>query len=71
MVGRVAPLVQDADKLEFIHQDFRLLGGHTWRVPLYILVMDGRVAPLVVIADTGEPCEGSCGLVTCIQIQLF
>jgi len=32
MVGRV---VQDADRLEFICQDFRLLGGHTWRVPLY------------------------------------
>ena len=39
----------------------------------YILVMNGRVAPLVLIADTGKPCEGNCRLnqVTCMQIQVF
>ena len=30
IVGSVAPLVQDADRLESMRQDFRLLGGHTW-----------------------------------------
>ena len=63
--------MQDADRLEFICQDFQLLG--TCGECRYILVMNGRVAPLVLIADTGKPCEGNCRLnqVTCMQIQVF
>ena len=63
--------MQDADRLEFICQDFQLLG--TCGECRYILVMNGRVAPLVLIADTGKPCEGNCRLnqVTCMQLQVF
>ena len=37
---------------------FPVLGGLTWRVPVMsILVMDGRVAPSVPAADTGNPVK--------------
>ena len=56
MVGWVALLVRDADRLKFAGV-FPVLGGLTWRVPVSILVMDGRVAPSVPAADTGNPVK--------------
>ena len=53
MVGWVAFLVRDADRLKFAGV-FPVLGGLTWRVPVSILVMDGRVAPSVSATDTGN-----------------
>ena len=58
MVGWVALLVWDADRLKFAGVFvFPVLGGLTWRVPVSILVIDGRVAPSGPAADTGNPVK--------------
>ena len=52
-----SPFGAGCRQAEVCRSHFPVLGGLTWRVPVSILVMDGRVAPSEPAADTGNPVK--------------